>query len=159
MGKSILSYKLKEYRNKEGLTQQQLAEMLEVSDKSISKWELGEGYPSKRNLMKISEILNVSLETLLIEQSQDSSKDLRLSIKYGVISYILIFAIIMIVRSFRIDFTSVLQQGTAEILRVLGTQFINNNLISLPPAIIIGFVFYFYIFPSKKNEVSKCDES
>lgn len=149
MGKSILSYKLKEYRNKEGLTQQQLAETLEVSDKSISKWELGEGYPSKRNLMKISEILNVSLEALLIEQSQDGAKYLKLSIKYGVISYVLIFAITMIVKSLRMDFTSVLQQGTAEILRVLGIQFINNNLISLPPAIIIGFVFYFYIFSSK----------
>jgi len=152
MEKSILSYKLKDYRTKEGLTQQQLAELLDVSDKSISKWELGEGYPSKRNLAKISEVLGISIEALLIEQSQDESKDVKLSIKYGVISYILIFVVSMLINSFRIDFSSVLQQGNLEILKVLGTQFINNNLLALPPAIIIGFVFYFYIFPNKKGD-------
>ncbi|MBO0442400.1 helix-turn-helix domain-containing protein [Vagococcus fluvialis] len=46
MEESILSLKLKAYRVEHSLTQQDLAEMLEVSDKSVSKWELGKTYPS-----------------------------------------------------------------------------------------------------------------
>lgn len=48
MSESILSIKLKEYRIANSLTQQELAEILDVSDKSISKWELGDTYPSKK---------------------------------------------------------------------------------------------------------------
>jgi len=152
MEKNILSHKLKEYRSQKGLTQQQLAEKLDVSDKSISKWELGGGYPSKRNLIKISKQLNVSLEVLLIEQQQDDNKKLKLSVKYGVISYVLIFAITLIVDSFRSDLSFLLQQDISEILKALGQRSMNYNLISLPPALIIGFVFYFYIFPKEARE-------
>ncbi|GMG62046.1 hypothetical protein TEHAB4_17920 [Tetragenococcus halophilus] len=46
--KNVLSLKLKMYRQQNEMTQEDLAELLEVSDKSISKWELGKGYPSKK---------------------------------------------------------------------------------------------------------------
>lgn len=52
MSESILSIKLKEYRIANSLTQQELAEILDVSDKSISKWELGDTYPSKKKCDK-----------------------------------------------------------------------------------------------------------
>ena len=68
MSESILSIKLKEYRIANSLTQQELAEMLDVSDKSISKWELGNTYPSKKNIIKISELLDISMELLLLEE-------------------------------------------------------------------------------------------
>ena len=74
METNILSLKLKRYREEKGITQQELAEILEVSDKSISKWELGNGYPSKRNMLKISEILDISVETLLIEEKNDDKE-------------------------------------------------------------------------------------
>ena len=66
MEESILSLKLKAYRVEHSLTQQDLAEMLEVSDKSISKWELGKTYPSKKNIIKISELLNISKNTVYL---------------------------------------------------------------------------------------------
>ena len=44
---TILAVKLKEYREKNKLTQSILAELLEVSDKSISKWQLGATPPTK----------------------------------------------------------------------------------------------------------------
>ena len=68
MTESILSIKLKEYRTTNSLTQQELAEMLEVSDKSISKWELGKTYPSKKNIIKIAELLGIPIELLLLEE-------------------------------------------------------------------------------------------
>ena len=32
-------------RNKKGLTQKQLADLINVSDKTVSKWETGKGFP------------------------------------------------------------------------------------------------------------------
>jgi len=78
--------KLKEYREQEGITQEGLAELLNVSNKSISKWELGKGYPSKKNMIKISEVLNVPLEDLMIEEQVEDSRLIR-SLKYTLISY------------------------------------------------------------------------
>src|SRR5699024_8056137 len=83
MQKNILSLKLKAYRKQKGLTQEALAEHLNVSNKSISKWELNESYPSKKNMIKISEVLDISLETLMIEE-QSENKRLKKSFKYSL---------------------------------------------------------------------------
>ncbi len=54
-----------ELRKEKGLTQLQLAEMLNVTDKAISRWETGKGYPDIELLQKISDTLGVSLNELL----------------------------------------------------------------------------------------------
>ncbi|TLG80880.1 helix-turn-helix domain-containing protein [Vagococcus zengguangii] len=74
MKETILSIKLKEYRINNNLTQSDLSEKLGVSDKTISKWELCRTYPSKKNMLKLSEILDISLETLLLEEKSDDTK-------------------------------------------------------------------------------------
>ena len=43
------------------LTQQQLADMIGVSNKAVSKWENGEGYPDIENLKRVSAIFNTSI--------------------------------------------------------------------------------------------------
>lgn len=96
MEESILSLKLKAYRMAHSLTQQDLAEMLEVSDKSVSKWELGKTYPSKKNIIKISELLNISMELLLLEEVvEDNQKEKRIT-KY-VIPLLMVGIFVMIV--------------------------------------------------------------
>ncbi|MEG2892353.1 MAG: helix-turn-helix transcriptional regulator [Clostridium sp.] len=52
-------------RKQRGMTQRQLAELLNVSDRAVSKWERGESYPEVTTLVKISEILRVSTDELL----------------------------------------------------------------------------------------------
>lgn len=52
-------------RKKAGLTQLQLAQMLNVSDKAVSKWETGGGYPEITVLPALSEIFGVSVDYLL----------------------------------------------------------------------------------------------
>lgn len=52
-------------RKKHGLTQLSLAEKLNVSDKAVSKWENGAGYPEITILPKLSEIFGVSVDYLL----------------------------------------------------------------------------------------------
>jgi putative transcriptional regulator len=56
---------LRDLRKVKGLSQQQLADKLNVSFKTISHWELGYSEPSLFLLVKLKEILNASYEELL----------------------------------------------------------------------------------------------
>lgn len=60
-----LKDKLYNLRKKNGYTQSQIAEMLEVSRQSVSNWELGTVLPSTSRLKKLSDLYSVPLETLL----------------------------------------------------------------------------------------------
>ena len=55
-------------RKRKGYTQKQLAELLFVTDKAISRWECGLGFPDIRMLQPISQALGVSLVELLNAQ-------------------------------------------------------------------------------------------
>ncbi len=52
-------------RKQRGLTQKELAEKLEVTDKAISRWETGKGMPETSLLKPLAEILGVSVGELL----------------------------------------------------------------------------------------------
>ena len=52
---------LKQIRKEKGLSQEELAELLEVSRQAVSKWEQGAGYPETEKLLLLSNRLNVSL--------------------------------------------------------------------------------------------------
>lgn len=54
-----------ELRKKQGLTQQQLADKLNLSNKTISKWESGNGSPDISNLPLLAEALGISVDELL----------------------------------------------------------------------------------------------
>ena len=47
------------------MSQEELAEMLDVSRQAVSKWELGDGYPEAEKLLIIAGKLNVSLDALM----------------------------------------------------------------------------------------------
>lgn len=53
------------YRKQSGLTQAQLAEKLNYSDKAVSKWERGESIPDVLTLMQIAEQFQVTVDDLL----------------------------------------------------------------------------------------------
>ena len=48
-----------------GITQAELAEMLNYSDKAVSKWERGESVPDICTLKQISDIFGISIDTLI----------------------------------------------------------------------------------------------
>lgn len=56
---------IKELREKKKITQAELAERLNVSDKTVSKWETGKGYPDITLLEPISDTFGVSLTELI----------------------------------------------------------------------------------------------
>lgn len=65
-----------EMRTRKGLTQKELAEKCNVTDKAVSKWERGEGCPDVTVLPKLAEIFGIEVESLMngeIPLSQDVS--------------------------------------------------------------------------------------
>lgn len=52
-------------RDKAGLTQEGLAERLEVTRQSVSKWESGGSYPEMEKLMQLCDLFQVDMDTLL----------------------------------------------------------------------------------------------
>ena len=54
-----------ECRKKKNLTQAQLAENLNITDRAISKWETGKSMPDFDIMLKLCEILEISVNELL----------------------------------------------------------------------------------------------
>ena len=50
---------------KKELTQKQLADLVGVSDKTISKWETGRGIPDTAIMYNLCEVLGISINELL----------------------------------------------------------------------------------------------
>lgn len=64
----IFSEKLQLIRKNKGLTQEELAGKLDVSRQAVAKWESGYVYPDISNLIKISELFNVTVDYLVKDQ-------------------------------------------------------------------------------------------
>lgn len=60
-----LGNKLYELRKEAGLSQEELAEKLDVSRQAVSKWECGDSLPDTDNLITISKLFGVSLDELV----------------------------------------------------------------------------------------------
>ena len=65
MNQYVTGAVIKELREKYKLTQLELADKLNVSDKTISKWETGKGYPDITLLEPIAEAFGVSVTELI----------------------------------------------------------------------------------------------
>ena len=61
----IFSEKLLTLRKAKGMTQEELAEKLEVSRQSISKWESGQSVPELEKIVALSTIFGVTTDSLL----------------------------------------------------------------------------------------------
>ena len=65
MNQYVTGSMIKRLREKSGITQRRLAEKISVSDKAVSKWETGRGYPDISLLAPLSAALGVSVIELL----------------------------------------------------------------------------------------------
>ena len=61
---------LKKLRKEKGITQEQLAEILNVSGRIVSRWENEKSYPDLQMLINISDRFEISLDTLIKEDSK-----------------------------------------------------------------------------------------
>lgn len=52
-------------RREKGMTQRELADLLNITDKAVSKWERDLSFPDTQSIPKLAELLGVSVEELL----------------------------------------------------------------------------------------------
>ena len=64
-----LADKLFELRKEKGWSQEKLAEQINVSRQSISKWESGQALPELEKIVELSKIFQVTTDYLLLEES------------------------------------------------------------------------------------------
>lgn len=56
-------------RKEKGMTQKDLADMLNITDKAVSKWERNIAFPDTATIPKVAEILGISVEELMNAKS------------------------------------------------------------------------------------------
>ena len=103
-----LSEKISEFRKHNKMTQKELAERLNVSDKVISKWETGKSLPDVETMLKLSEVLGVSiselyecLEKTSVNQSEEYNEERIWHYKkYSIISCSLVLLPIILMLFF-----------------------------------------------------------
>jgi len=105
--KDALSANIAALRQNARLSQAELAERLSYSDKSISKWERGEGLPDIYVIKQIAEMFDVTVDYLLVKHSPSEKPETRGELarrNHKFISVISLFGIILAVT---IAFTAV----------------------------------------------------
>lgn len=69
------SENLQHLRKKEGMTQEQLAERLDVSRQAVSKWESAQSYPEMDKILQICEMFHCDMNTLVQGDVTESEKE------------------------------------------------------------------------------------
>lgn len=95
-----LSTRITKLRKKNNLSQEQLAEKINVSSRAISKWENGESDPSIANLVLLGEVFNVSLDYLLGKDEIKKEKPRKSAVIVSLVFMFIIFAAVIVVSVF-----------------------------------------------------------
>ena len=74
---------LKILRKEKYLSQEQLAEIMDVSRQAVSKWEQGSGYPETEKLIELAKKLDVSLDVLLLDKAPASDNKTETAFALG----------------------------------------------------------------------------
>lgn len=72
--KDVIAENLIRLRQEAKLTQLQLAEMLNYSDKAVSKWERGESIPDLRVLIQLASLYHIKVDDIITEQPESTVK-------------------------------------------------------------------------------------
>ncbi len=78
--RQLIAENIAYYRKQNGDTQAELAEKLNYSDKSVSKWERGDGTPDVFILAKIASLYDITVQDLLREKKVPKSRSKRILI-------------------------------------------------------------------------------
>ena len=74
-------------RKKKNLTQMQLAEKLNITDRAISKWECGKSLPDSSIMLELCDVLGISVNELLIGEELDM-KDYNKQIELNLVEMV-----------------------------------------------------------------------
>ena len=65
--------RVREYRERSGFTQQQLAEKIQENRATIAKWEIGSAFPRAEKLPALADALNCSIDDLFGRGKEEES--------------------------------------------------------------------------------------
>lgn len=95
-----LNERIKDCRLKAGLTQEQVAEAMDVSRQAVTKWENGKSAPSTEKLFKLAELFGTTVDLMLPDrennQADRKAKKRYLTLRsvlFSFIWYLLVFLI------------------------------------------------------------------
>mgnify|MGYP001050660792 CR=1 FL=1 len=74
---------LRTIRKEKGISQEDLAGLLNVSRQAISKWEQNNGYPEMEKVIQLAEALNISLDYLILGRREEKKITKRTSVPSG----------------------------------------------------------------------------
>ena len=86
-------------RKEKGMTQNDLAEKMNVTDKAVSKWERDLSRPDINSIPKLAEILGITVEELVNAQTKEENKKLDEIVNVALIGIGLAMGICTIVTS------------------------------------------------------------
>ena len=66
--------KLYKLRKEKGLSQEELANRLEITRQTVSKWELGDSTPDMEKLVLLAELFEISLDELVLDKNPLTAK-------------------------------------------------------------------------------------
>ena len=89
MNANQLAENLMYYRKKKGLSQEKVAEYLEVSRQAVTKWETNTSKPNSDNLIKLAQLFEVDVDTLLGNEGGEKTST-QGEVSIGKISWIFI---------------------------------------------------------------------
>lgn len=141
-----LGKKITSLRKNKAMTQKELASMLHVSDKVISKWELGQSEPDIKTLKELTKIFNVSIGELIGENEEVVVKDVNLkTFEFFKRNYLLIIQNILC-------FFALLNF-------IIGYSILANNVPGYLVGIVLGFsvaitLFQFFMVFIKNDKKS-----
>ncbi len=79
--KKLLGSRIKELRKFRKMTQEKLAELIDIEPNNVSKIEIGKNYPSPDNLAKIALALNIEIyELFMFDNGQKSIEEIKISV-------------------------------------------------------------------------------
>lgn len=153
---------ISELRKEKKLTQKELAEKINVSDKAVSRWETGKGYPDVTSLVSLSEYFDVSVNELLagkrltvenirenadknlisvFEQVQKNKKQQNLQVTvYTSVLIIVLLPVLIIIGK--------------ELFVSMATQIQAENIIFAVVSTVVGIVLLIVGFLIRKGNVS-----
>ena len=121
IGKKIMNL-----RKKNGLSQEELAEKVDVARQTISKWELGETSPDIKQAKKLARIFKVSLDELtdndikdiLVEKTTNTEKLAGIILKLMKFMIVFVIAIPILLIVLRIVFKNIYEHNSGRLMNV-----------------------------------------
>ena len=99
MSNKTLGEMISSLRKEKNMTQNDLAEKMNVTDKAVSKWERNLSCPDVNSIPKLAEILSVSVEELLNAQTKQDNNKVDDIINIALIGVSLAMGICIVVTS------------------------------------------------------------